>query len=202
MNVTFTVTKRRRPHQKRRPCLSDAASCKSGPLRWMLCPLWCWWKVFFFSFSCLFFCLQFHYLSAPGRVAAHLTAIGPNYEKICRQSVSHIIIFHPSQSDRKNSWRAWIVLRIPFQPLCYSGPSSLFGSDRSKITGLFSQLQTTKSEAWEKNIQDYTSVNFFLHSPYVCVCVCTYVYVYIYIYACTVYTWPLHQQISNNNNYL
>lgn len=121
--------------------LSDAAACKSGQLRWMLRPrLWRWWKVLFlFVFSFLFFAsfsdsLHFRYLSAPGRVVSHSTATGLDYEKICRQSVSHIIIFLPSPLDRKNSWRAQIVLRIPFQPLRCSGQSSriLFGFDRSK----------------------------------------------------------------------
>lgn len=43
--------------------------------------------------------------------------VEPWKEEICRHNASHIIIFLPSLSDRKNSWRAWIVLRIPFQPL-------------------------------------------------------------------------------------
>lgn len=42
--------------------------------------------------------------------------------KICRHNPNQIIILLPSSSDRKNSWRAWIALRIPFQPLNYAGP--------------------------------------------------------------------------------
>lgn len=67
----------------------------------------------------------------------------PWKEKICRHNANHIIIFLPSQSDRKNSWRAWIVLRIPFQPLSQTEPRSLSGSDRSRITESYLQLHTT-----------------------------------------------------------
>ena len=45
----------------------------------------------------------------------------PWKEEICRHNANHIIIFLPSQSDRKNCWRAWIVLRILFQPLSHTG---------------------------------------------------------------------------------
>lgn len=101
MNVTFAVRKRRRPHQKK-ATMSEWCSLlqeRSSKMD-VMSSVMLMKSVVFFSFHA-FFCLQFHYLSAPGRVAAHLTAIGPNYEKICRQSVSHIIIFLPSLSDRK-----------------------------------------------------------------------------------------------------
>ena len=139
-----------RLHQKP-SCLSDAAYCNTGQLRWMLRPLRSCWKrlaLFFFSvhiFLFIFFSPLCHYLSEEGWAVTQLTATGSNHEKeeLCRHNANHIIIFLLSLSDRKNSWRAWIVLRIPFQPLSHSGPRSLSGSVRGRITESYSQLHTT-----------------------------------------------------------
>lgn len=103
---------------------------------------------FFFSvhiFLFIFFSPLCHYLSEEGWAVTQLTATGSNHEKeeLCRHNANHIIIFLLSLSDRKNSWRAWIVLRIPFQPLSHSGPRSLSGSVRGRITESYSQLHTT-----------------------------------------------------------
>lgn len=81
-------------------------------------------------------------------------ALGQN-AKTCRHNVNHIIIFLPSLPDRRNSWRAWIVLRIPFQPLSHTGPCSLSGSDGSRNTESYSQLHTTQTDTEEN-----TQVNF------------------------------------------
>lgn len=76
-------------------------------------------------FLCFFSVESTLWLStSAGRVVLHRTATRLNSEQTCRQSVSYIIIFLPSPLDGKNSWRAQIVLRIPFQPRHCSGPSS------------------------------------------------------------------------------
>lgn len=67
-------------------------------------------------------------------------------EEICRNNANHII-FLPSLSDSKNSWRAWMVLKILFQPLSHTGPRPLRGSHWSGITGSHSRLHTTPSES-------------------------------------------------------
>lgn len=115
-----------RLHQKP-SCLSDAASCNTGQLRWMLRPLRSCWKrlAFFFSHFYSIVSLSIRRRLSCCTVDSHW--VEPWKEEICRHNANHIIIFLPSLSDRKNSWRAWIVLRIPFQPLSHSGPRSLCG---------------------------------------------------------------------------
>lgn len=84
--------------------------------------------------------------------------VEPWIEGVCGNNANHII-FLPSLSDRKNSWRAWIVLRILFQPLSHTGPHPLCGSHRSEITQSYSQLYMTLSETWKKHKRTYDALS-------------------------------------------
>lgn len=85
--------------------------------------------------------------------------VEPWKEEICRHNANHIIIFLPSLSDRKNSWRAWIVLRIPFQPLSHTGPRSLCGRDRSRTAESYSQLHMALPNSQKKDIREHSVMN-------------------------------------------
>lgn len=124
-------------------CLSDAAFCNTGQLRWMLLYVLCdhaerVWLLFFFLPAT--FLLYSLIISGLRCCTLDSHWVEPWKKEICRHNANHIIIFLPSLSDRKNSWRAWIVLRIPFQLLNHTGPRSFCESDRGRIAESYSQL--------------------------------------------------------------
>lgn len=159
MLLSHLQNETQRLHQKP-SCLSDAAYCNTGQLRWMSRPLRsCWKRLAFFSLH--IFIPYSHYLSEEGWVCAQLTATGSNHEKKRYVDIMPTILLFFSHlcPTEKNSWRAWIVLKILFQPLSHTGPRSLFGLDRSRITESYSQLHMTQSET-QKNTQEHSVVNF------------------------------------------
>lgn len=98
-------------------CLSDAAFCNTGQLRWMLLYVLCDHaeRVWLFITPTHFYSV----VSLSIRQGLSCCTLDSHWveswkEEICRHNANYIIIFLPSLSDRKNSWRAWIVLRIPF----------------------------------------------------------------------------------------
>lgn len=143
--------------------LSDAVCCKTSQLRWIVCLLQSNWTRLAF-----FFCAHFYSIGSLSirrglsccTVDSHW--VEPWIEGVCGNNANHII-FLPSLSDRKNSWRAWIVLRILFQPLSHTGPRPLCGSHRSEITQSYSQLYMTLSETWKKHKRTYDALSEVTH---------------------------------------
>lgn len=96
----------------------------------------CYCLVFFFPFPCFFLSQVYTFVIYQRRVELfHIwQPLGWTQKRHVDKVSATLSFFSHLRWMEKNSWRAQIVLRIPFQPCCCSGPRSkvLFGFDRSQ----------------------------------------------------------------------